>query len=257
MPSHDEIRAYWDEQAAKHGADCEATTPDRFLRELEVAAIIRNVPPWKPSGDFDMADLLDVGCGNGWSTVRIKEARPEYDVSGVDFSPGMVAEARKTPGIMWYERDVRELGFADGCYDVVTSARCLINLTSLEDQVKAAQEIRRVLRPGGIYVMAENSVEGLAELNDWRSMLQLPRIDVRWHNKYLDRAFFRLIEPFLRMEHREGFETYYKLSRVVNARLAADAKEEPRYDARVNEIGYALPRGGPWGPLQVRVFRAI
>ena len=42
-----------------------------------------------------------------------------------------------------------------------------------------------LLNPGGMYVMCENSQEGLDAINDLRQQLGLKRIAAPWHNRYL------------------------------------------------------------------------
>ena len=46
--------------------------------------------------------LLDVGCGTGYLTVKIKGHFPQSKIIGLDLAPGMIEEAsRKHDGISW------------------------------------------------------------------------------------------------------------------------------------------------------------
>lgn len=243
------IKEYWDEQALKYKGDCEATTPDRYLRELEIAAINAEL---KGKGD-----LLDIGCGNGYSTVRFKEAHPALTVVGVDFSGEMLKQAPDCD-IAWIKGDVRKLEFAGDSFNQVTTDRCLINLETELEQLNALREIHRVLKDGGRYLMCENWTSGLETLNKFRAAVDLPRIEVRWHNRYLN----HLIEgEVLRLFHLEKVvpfaSTYYLCSRVISARLAADLNQEPAYDSRVNEIAKQLPVLGDLGPMKLFVLRKL
>jgi ubiquinone/menaquinone biosynthesis C-methylase UbiE len=96
--------------------------------------------------------VLEIGCGTGNVTTRIKRAEPGADVVGSDPDPLALAraqrKARGLPGIRYERAYAQELPFADGEFDRVLSSMMLHHL---DDDVKAAAaaEIHRVLRPGG------------------------------------------------------------------------------------------------------------
>jgi ubiquinone/menaquinone biosynthesis C-methylase UbiE len=103
----------------------------------------------------DLADgmrVLEIGCGTGNVTVRIKRAAPGADVIGSDPDPRALAraqrKARGLTGIRFERAYAQELPFADGVFDRVLSSMMLHHLG---DEVKAAAaaESYRVLRPGG------------------------------------------------------------------------------------------------------------
>ena len=96
--------------------------------------------------------VLEIGCGTGNVTTRIKHAEPGADVVGSDPDPLALAraqrKARGMTGIRFERAYAQELPFADGEFDRVLSSMMLHHL---DDDVKAgaAAEIYRVLRPGG------------------------------------------------------------------------------------------------------------
>jgi ubiquinone/menaquinone biosynthesis C-methylase UbiE len=96
--------------------------------------------------------VLEIGCGTGNVTTRVKRAEPGVDVVGTDPDPLALARAeRKTRGMtgIRFERAYAQaLPFADGEFDRVLSSMMLHHL---DDDVKAgaAGEIHRVVRPGG------------------------------------------------------------------------------------------------------------
>lgn len=241
------IKEFWDKQAQEHKDGIEATTPDRYLRELEINAINAELK--------EKGDLLDIGCGNGYSTVRFKEKHPKLDITGMDFSKEMLSYAPDC-GIAWVQGDVRHTGLPDESFSQVTTDRCLINLETENDQLDALREIHRVLRDGGRYLMCENWISGLEELNKWRVLVDLPRIEVRWHNRYLSELVACEMLRLFKLEKIVPFaSTYYMCSRILNARLSADAKTEPKYDSRINEIAKVLPAMGNLGPMKLYVLR--
>jgi ubiquinone/menaquinone biosynthesis C-methylase UbiE len=96
--------------------------------------------------------VLEIGCGTGNVTTRVKRAEPGVDVVGTDPDPLALARAeRKTRGMtgIRFERAYAQaLPFADCEFDRVLSSMMLHHL---DDDVKAgaAAEIHRVVRPGG------------------------------------------------------------------------------------------------------------
>lgn len=100
---------------------------------------------------------LDLATGTG-DLARLLSAAvgPEGRVTGLDFSPGMLARARALdpePGrIDWIEGDMLALPFPDASFDAVTVGFGLRNVADLE---RAIAEIARVLKPGGRFASLE------------------------------------------------------------------------------------------------------
>jgi SAM-dependent methyltransferase len=93
--------------------------------------------------------VLDLCCGQG----NVSEAliRRECKVTGIDFSPAMLAFARvRAPGAIFIEGDAQKLPFGDSQFDVVVSN---LGVCHVPDQPRALSEVRRVLRPNGRFAM--------------------------------------------------------------------------------------------------------
>ena len=93
--------------------------------------------------------VLDVACGNG--NASLAAARRFCDVTGIDYVPMLLEEARKRAEAERLSIDLREgdaeaLPFEDASFDVVLST---LGVMFAPDQDKAAQELLRVCRPGG------------------------------------------------------------------------------------------------------------
>ena len=108
------------------------------------------------------ARALDVACGTGEITALLARLTgPRGQVTGLDFSPGMLAIARqRLAGLGLGERvrlvqgDALQLPFPDGCFDVVTMGFALRNVADLD---RALAEMARVTRPGGRVLVLELS----------------------------------------------------------------------------------------------------
>lgn len=99
--------------------------------------------------------VLDVGCGIGGSS-RILARDYGFQVTGITISPGQVQRATDLtpPGITakFQRDDAMNLSFADRSFDVVW---CIEAGPHMPDKAGFAKELMRVLKPGGILVVAD------------------------------------------------------------------------------------------------------
>ena len=100
-----------------------------------------------PLGPFGRG--LDVCCGTG-AGLRVLAPLCQGPVTGVDFSAGMLAQARSAhPGARWVRADARALPFAEA-FDLAVSFGALGHFLPAERPALFAG-IHRALRPGGIF----------------------------------------------------------------------------------------------------------
>jgi len=104
--------------------------------------------------------LLDLGCGTGASTAALLDAAPKADITAVDFSAEMLAEAqRKTwpSHVRFVHADAGELDHPaiEGPYDGILAAYLLRNLP---DRNAALRRYRELLAPGAPLAVHEYSV---------------------------------------------------------------------------------------------------
>ncbi|MBN1194217.1 MAG: class I SAM-dependent methyltransferase [Methanomicrobiaceae archaeon] len=97
--------------------------------------------------------VLELGCGTGILTARIRNAFPAATVTCIDSSSAMLGVARRKPeleGVSFIESDFRD-PWPAGPYDAVASTFCLFALEP-DDLQATISRAHRVLRPGGIFV---------------------------------------------------------------------------------------------------------
>jgi ubiquinone/menaquinone biosynthesis C-methylase UbiE len=82
---------------------------------------------------------LDVGTGTGAVARLIGERWPDAEVTGVDVSPGMIAEARRLGKERYDVGDASALPYDDASFDLVT----------LNNMIPFFGELARVTAPGG------------------------------------------------------------------------------------------------------------
>jgi ubiquinone/menaquinone biosynthesis C-methylase UbiE len=101
----------------------------------------------RPLGPFGRG--LDVCCGTG-AGMQVLSTLCHGPVTGVDFSAGMLAQARSADSdAAWVRADVREMPFA-GAFDLAVSFGALGHFLPAERPALFAS-VRRALRSGGVF----------------------------------------------------------------------------------------------------------
>lgn len=252
MKTVESVREYWNSRA---GLGKWAGTQDLIAKELELKAIAEFVQPGMK--------ILDAGCGNGVAAIELAR-RFRVEITAFDYAAEMVEAARRMAegetlvgSICFRTGDVTEPSNMPRDFDLVFTERVLINLPDWETQKKAIVELTGLLRVGGTYAMLENSQDGLDKINALRERTGLKPIVPPWHNRYLrDEELQTLRLPGVTLE-RVIFHssTYYLLSRVVNAWLAAREGLEPDYNSPINELALQLPVIGDFGQGRIWVWK--
>jgi ubiquinone/menaquinone biosynthesis C-methylase UbiE len=105
-----------------------------------------------PKG-FTPAAVLDIGCGTGRLLRRMQQRWPSAALTGVDLAEGMVARARQlTPAATIYQAPAEHLPLESASVDLVTTT---VSFHHWNDQAMGVGEAVRVLRPGGLLVLAD------------------------------------------------------------------------------------------------------
>lgn len=104
--------------------------------------------------------VLDVGCGPGLYYRILHQMHPDIDYTGLDYYTGMVRNHPANPGLV-LQGDAANLPLPENAYDVVMANHMLFHIQDIEGAIR---EFRRVLKPGGVLMVATNSVQTMPEL---------------------------------------------------------------------------------------------
>ena len=198
------VKAYWEDPST-------VSIIDKNLHQIEIDTVCRHLLPTD--------SLADIGCGNGEATVQYaaKVAR----CTGFERSEHLRSEAEKAAqksgrsNISIRSGDILDDSLPAAAFDVIVTQRLLINLASWEEQMQGILNVHRMLKPGGRYIMIENTNDGFLAVNDVRVALDMAPIPQHWHNRFFDydemmdvfRGKFQLLRHY-------DFGLYYLLTRV-------------------------------------------
>jgi len=100
--------------------------------------------------------FLDIACGTGEIIYRLAKANPGAELLGVDFSAEMILKARKKNvhlgNTRFAEANAISLPFIDATLDTVLCSEAFHHFVAPE---KVLQEVRRVLKPGGSFILVD------------------------------------------------------------------------------------------------------
>ncbi|MEJ2399858.1 MAG: methyltransferase domain-containing protein [Xanthomonadales bacterium] len=144
MSSVPDIQAHFDRIAAVY--DGHAALEQEVGRRLAARTVFQQ---------YDPSRIVDLGCGTGSGAADLKSRYPGALVAGLDFAPAMLARARRRSRLLRPVRtvcaDIGELPLAAQSVDLVFS-----NMAAFwsRDPVGFFAEVRRVLRPGGMFLFS-------------------------------------------------------------------------------------------------------
>ena len=175
--------------------------------------------------------ILELGCGNGsmWQeTISSLPAGSKLILT--DFSQGMLNAARARigdhPGLSYQQVDIMDIPYDDGSMDAIIANMMLYHVPDID---RALSEVRRVLKPGGVFYCAtygENSI--MRWLNDLFSGFD---IDIRMNTNFTLQNGGEMLSKYFssvqRLDYPDAFEitdtedlVAYVLSMTSMANLA-------------------------------------
>lgn len=188
--------------------------------------------------------ILDVGCGRGIMLSCLRDVG--WEATGTEVSDTAADHARERLGLQIYTDDLPELPFAKGHFDVVSMYHTLEHL--LEPR-RALESAHRLLRPGGLLVVAVPNVESLeaALAGPGWFHLDVPRHIVHFSTRTLRRL---LEELGFRVRRIKRFSLEYGPYGMAQSLLNALGFELNLLYDSLKTAGARTP-GAPHGPRRV------
>jgi ubiquinone/menaquinone biosynthesis C-methylase UbiE len=189
--NRDRWRRYWDKESASYDKQMQ------FFERL----LAPDTRAWVCSQAI--GQTLEVGIGTG---LNLPLYPGEITLAGVDFSPGMLEVARRRARQLGREVDLREadaldLPFPDACFDTVVSTYVLC---AVPDEHRALTEMIRVLRPGGLLLLADHIAGGAWPTRVIQRMIELVTVPLQGEH-FLRRPLSHVKAEGLQIEQRQRF----------------------------------------------------
>jgi ubiquinone/menaquinone biosynthesis C-methylase UbiE len=178
------------------------------------------------------ARVLDVGCGSGWASRLFGGFAINGRVTGIDISDEMINLARESaasfPNVDYEIASAEQLPFSGNEF---THAFSMESLYYYRDIPRALKEVRRVLKPGGVFVAVVDLYWENEASHQWIDGLNVPvellSVD-DYRSLFIDAGFAnirdeRLIDPTPIPENytgssfrsREDYEEYKRTGSLM------------------------------------------
>lgn len=169
---------YWDRHAP--GYDRQMAFLDRRL--------FRDTREWVCSQTT--GSVLEVAVGTG---LNLERYPADVRVTGIEFSSAMLAIARRRAAeigrpVTLRTGNAEALAFPDEAFDTVV---CTFSLCSIPDHRRAVTEMARVLRPGGLLLLADHVVSTQWAVRALQAAME--SVTVPWGGEHFRRRPLELV----------------------------------------------------------------
>jgi len=157
------LRRFWDKQAGRY--DRQMALAERLFGDTRAWLCGRAA-----------GETLEVAIGTG---MNLRHYPEHVRLTGVDLSPGMLRQAGRrgdgpaNPTLM--TGNAQRLEFADDTFDTVV---CTFSLCGVPDDRAAVAEMWRVLRPGGLLLLADHVVSTALPVRVAQTAVELVSIPI-------------------------------------------------------------------------------
>ena len=220
-----------------------ATSRDYNNREIELDLI---------SSVADVPRILDLGCGNGYTTLSVASRFKLKRIVGVDFSQTMIDGAKAllkeefsdnvhvAPEFVCANVFDFIAQVKPGDFDLIITERLVVNLPTAASQARLINESLDRLSMGGRLLMVEGSSQGFALLNQIRAKCGLPVIPDQYQgNESSNKLDERAIEAIaagrkdVTLRLLPDFSFYSIMSKVLHPLVVHPA--EPKFTSVIND----------------------
>jgi len=179
-----DVKAGWSDDLTRlHESEAgKGISIDVYSRDCGIAALKDRIAP--------DASILELGSSSGFMLNEMRKAFPHSTITGSDFLPDVVARLRSSSSEKITTIDITSNNLPDKSYDAVVALNVFEHINEHE---KAAREVLRILKPGGIFYMEVPGGPGLYDSYD-ASLMHFRRYTRKSARNLLQESGFKIIE---------------------------------------------------------------
>lgn len=151
---------------------------------------------------------LDLGCGLGLQCQAL--SKESYSIFGIDMAFNLLRQARQV-GVSAVQADALQLPYPDHSLDFVYTIGVLHHLPGADFQSRVAEEVSRILKPGGVFIVHETNPHNplfrfymgylfpiLRSIDEGTEYWITPETWLTFHSlRFVDLQYFTFIPDFL------------------------------------------------------------
>lgn len=189
----------------------------------------------------DKLSLLDLGCGTGTLLMALRARHPSWELTGLDASAAMLAEAQRKPRadtIRWIHGTMESLPALEiGRFDVVGSFFDAFNHLLPDGALaQAFQSAAAALIPGGLLIFDLNNRRGCEDRSQTRASADRGTWEVASHSAFDPVAGIETTQVTVRLQQGPPAQT------VIRRRCFASDEVASALDA----AGFAIELEETW-----------
>ena len=208
------INQHYDKVAIKQKKSKLSAIDDEYIRDQETDFIINII-----KNDKKKLNILDIGCGNGYTLAQITRLSKNFLIHGMDNNDSLykIAHKRLTDKAKIIKGDIRVFNknFKNK-FDIVISQRVLINILNESNQKKSLNNIISYIKKNGKLIVSESFNSGLEKLNSVRMKFNLKKIKPKFHNKFLKDDFFKTKKLHKLKEENKNLSKHFFIARFLD-----------------------------------------
>jgi len=253
----EEMFSFWSERAKRYGCDPRANTNDIWLREIEIECVDRIIKL------HNVKNVLDFGCANGYSTVRLAKNNPQCTFFGIDINEDMIevaGELASTEGCSNLSLENMDIlrDEIEQRYELIYAIRVFQNIESPQMQQRVFDRLNTLLESGGLFYYIESYVDGYVQLNMDRAKMNLPPLPIHRHLTLLTDEFDNYVSTRMKLLERSfPSSSYYLITRLLYSYIAMMNKEPIDYNHPIHQVAALVPQIGEYGPQRAFLFQKV
>ena len=230
-----------------------ANTNDVWLRKIEINSVNQII------NSYNVKNILDFGCANGYSTIRLSKANPHCTFLGLDLNHDMIEVAKEgakgVANLTFLQMDI--IGDKiNKSFDFIYAIRVFQNMETESIQKEIFDRIYELLEPNGFFYFIESYADGYEQLNRDRSKMGLPLLPIHPHLTLLTDEFDKHISKLMFfLERSSPSSSYYLITRLLYSYLALMNDEPIDYDHPIHRVATLVPPIGDYGPQRAMLFQ--